>query len=79
MSKKQSKKLLRIGDLAKATGTRLSTLKYYSDIGILPFEQEGARLTRRYDKAKAIERLKEIGALKENGLGVEEIKKKLCG
>jgi len=75
MSKKQPKKLLRIGEFAKATGARISTIKWYSEIGILPFEQAGARLTRRYDKEKAIRRLKKIRRFQEQGLSVEEIRK----
>ena len=76
MGKKQTKKLLRTGELAKMSGARLSTLKYYSEIGILPFEQEGVRLTRRYDKAKALKILQEIRRLREQGLSVEEIRKR---
>ena len=76
MSKKQGKKLLRAGELAKATGARISTIKWYSEIGILPFEQAGTRLTRRYDKEKAIRRLKEIRQLQERGLNVVEIKER---
>lgn len=76
MSKKLTKKLLRMGALAKASGARMSTLKYYSEIGILPFEQKDAGLTRRYDKEKSIKRLKEIRQLQERGLSVEEIKRR---
>ena len=75
MSKKHAKNLIRIGELAKTSGARISTLKYYSEIGILPFEQEDAGLARRYDKEKAIKRLKEIKRLQDRGLSVEEIKK----
>lgn len=77
MSKKQTKKLLRIGKLAEASGARLSTLKYYSEIGILPFEQKDTGLTRRYDSEKSTKRLKEIRQLQERGLSVEEIKRML--
>lgn len=76
MSKKLTKKLLRMGELAKASSARLSTIKWYSEIGILPFEQEGAGLTRRYDKERAIKRLKEIKRLQRQGLSVEEIKRR---
>lgn len=77
MSKKQSKNLLRIGELAKVSGTRISTLKYYSEIGILYFKQEDAGLTRRYDEEKAVKRLKEIKRLQDRGLSIEEIIGKL--
>jgi len=77
MSKKQSKNLIRIGELAKLSSARLSTLKYYSEIGILPFEQKDAGLTRRYDEDKAVKRLKEIKRLQDRGLSMEEIKRYL--
>jgi len=76
MSQKQSKKMLRIGELAKASGVRASTIKFYSEIGILPFEQESTRLARRYDEVKVIRRLKEIKKLREKGSSVEEIVKR---
>lgn len=73
---KPTKKLLRMGELAKASGARISTIKWYSEIGILPFEQKDAGLTRRYDKEKSIKRLKEIRQLQKRGLSVEEIKRR---
>lgn len=30
-----------IGELARLTGTRYSTLKFYTEEGMLPFQQEG--------------------------------------
>ena len=37
-----------IGELARLTGCRYSTLKHYTEEGMLPFEQEEENLTRRY-------------------------------
>lgn len=67
MSSKNDKEniFLSIGKLAKISGIRQSTLKYYTEIGILPFTQEGERLLRKYKKDEALKRLSEIQKLKE--------------
>ncbi len=67
------KKALKIGGLSKVTGVRLSTLKFYTEIGILPYEQKDRRLARYYDKHEAMKRLEEIQGLKKKGLSIEEI------
>ena len=36
-----------IGELTRLTGVRYSTLKFYTEEGFLPFEQEEEKLTRR--------------------------------
>jgi DNA-binding transcriptional MerR regulator len=64
---------LSIGNLAKISGVRQSTLKYYTEIGILPFTQEGERLLRKYKKDEAMKRLDEIQKLKEKRLTIKEI------
>ena len=70
MSSKNDKEniFLSIGELAKVSGVRQSTLKYYTEIGILPFTQEGERLLRKYKKDEALQRLSEIQKLKEKRL-----------
>jgi DNA-binding transcriptional MerR regulator len=65
--------ILSIGELAKVSGVRQSTLKYYTEIGILPFNQDGERLLRKYKKDEALKRLKEIKKLKEKRLTIKEI------
>ena len=59
--------------MAEVSGTRLTTLKYYTELGILPFSQEGKRLTRKYSERKAIERLEKIKGMKEKRLTIKEI------
>ena len=66
-----------IGELVRITNTRYSTLKYYTEEEILPFEQEDNGLTRRYKRIESIDRIKEIKDLKEKGLSIEEIKQTL--
>jgi DNA-binding transcriptional MerR regulator len=75
MSSKNDKEniFLSIGELAKISGVRQSTLKYYTEIGILPFAQEGERLLRKYKKDEALKRLDEIQKLKEKNLTIKEI------
>jgi len=55
------------------SGIRLATLKYYTELGILPFNQAEKRLTRKYKKGEALERLEKIKELKEKRLTIKEI------
>jgi DNA-binding transcriptional MerR regulator len=65
--------ILTIGELAEVSGTRLTTLKYYTELGILPFNQDGKRLTRKYTEEEALERLAKIKELKKKRLTIKEI------
>ena len=69
----EKNEVLTIGELAEVSGTRLTTLKYYTELGILPFNQGGERLTRKYKKEKALERLEKIKELQEKRLTIKEI------
>lgn len=75
MNKKATEKndILTIGELAEVSGIRQTTLKYYTELGILPFSQEGERLTRKYKEEEALERLEKIKELKEKRLTIKEI------
>jgi len=75
MNKKATEKsnILTIGELAEISGIRLTTLKYYTELGILPFSQAGERLTRKYTEGEALERLEKIKELKEKRLTIKEI------
>jgi DNA-binding transcriptional MerR regulator len=53
-----------IGELAEISGVRYSTLKHYTEIGLLEFQQIDAGLKRLYPKNQSIKRLREILALK---------------
>jgi DNA-binding transcriptional MerR regulator len=66
--------LISIGELVQLSGFRYSTLKYYTEIGILPFIQEEERLNRKYVKIEALKRLEEINFLKvEKRFTIKEI------
>jgi len=75
MNKKTTEKnnVLTIGELSEVSGTRLTTLKYYTELGILPFNQAEKRLTRKYKEKEALERLEKIKELKEKRLMIKEI------
>jgi len=75
MNKKTSEKnnILTIGELAEVSGVRLTTLKYYTELGLLPFNQAEKRLTRKYKKEEALERLEKIKELKKKRLTIKEI------
>ena len=66
-----------IGELVRLTGSRYSTLKFYTEEGILPFEQEEENLTRRFPREKTVTRIDEIQELKRQGCSIPEIKKLL--
>lgn len=68
---------VRIGELAKLSGVRQSTLKFYTEQGILPFNQQDARLSRRYDTKASLARLKEIQGMKIKGYPIGQIKEEL--
>lgn len=63
-----------IGELVRITETRYSTLKFYTEEGFLPFEQEEQRLTRRYPRVETVKRIAFIKELRENGKTIPQIK-----
>lgn len=70
-------KLVGRAELAKISGVRASTIKYYTEIGLLPFEQAEARLARRYNQSIGAKRLSEIQQMRNDGLSIKEIQERL--
>lgn len=68
-----------IGELVRLTDVRYSTLKFYTEQGLLPFEQAEQNLTRRYRREKSVERIELLRRLREKGKSVGEIKEMLWG
>jgi DNA-binding transcriptional MerR regulator len=64
--------------LAELAGVRDSTLKFYSEQGLLPYSQAGPGLVRRYDPDMALVRLREIEVLQTMGLNIEQIKARMA-
>lgn len=61
-----NKDFVTIGQLSKITKERYSTLKYYTEIGILPFVQIDKKLRRKYQLVNSIQRIILIKKLKQD-------------
>lgn len=62
-----------IGELVRLSEVRYSTLKHYTETGLLPFEQEDDNLTRRYKRVETLSRIEEIATLRKNKMSIAEI------
>ena len=63
-----------IGELVRLTGVRYSTLKFYTEEGLLHFEQAEENLTRRYRRQESVVRITLIRSLRAEGKSIPEIK-----
>lgn len=75
----QQAEYVTIGELVRLTDVRYSTLKFYTEQGLLPFEQAEQNLTRRYRREESVERIELLRRLREKGKSVGEIKEMLRG
>lgn len=73
----QQAEYVTIGELVRLTDVRYSTLKFYTEEGMLPFEQAGENLTRRYRREESLARIAHIKALRAEGKSIPAIKKRL--
>uniref|UniRef100_A0AAU1ZYF7 MerR family transcriptional regulator n=1 Tax=Streptomyces sp. NBC_00093 TaxID=2975649 RepID=A0AAU1ZYF7_9ACTN len=69
---------LTIGELARATGLTVRTIRYWSDEGALPPVTRSAGGYRLYD-AGSVARLELIRTLRELGLGLDHVRAVLAG
>ena len=77
MEKILASEYVTIGELARLIGCRYSTLKFYTEEGMLPFEQAEQNLTRRYRQSESVKRVEWIRAQRETGKTIPEIRKML--
>lgn len=63
--------------LAERAHLRESTIKYYTEMGLLEFRQPGPRMARRYELSTCLNRLKRIKAMRHKGLSISEIRDEL--
>jgi MerR family redox-sensitive transcriptional activator SoxR len=63
---------MRIGDVAQRAGVRVSLIRYYEDIGLLP-EPDRVSGQRRYDET-VLRRLAVIDVAQRAGLALDEIR-----
>ena len=66
-------KPLMIGDLARQTGTKVNTIRFYEDIGLLP-RAERTPAGRRTYAASDVQRLSFVRHSRELGFSVDEIR-----
>jgi DNA-binding transcriptional MerR regulator len=64
--------------VADKLGVRPSTIKYYTQLALLPYQQNGVGGHRRYDLQAVTERLELIHKLKAKGLTMNDIIKQLA-
>lgn len=63
-----------IGELVRLTNVRYSTLKFYTEEGMLPFEQAEENLTRRYKREQSVMLIQRIKDLRQERKSIPEIK-----
>ena len=66
-----------IGELVRLTECRYSTLKFYTEEGMLPFEQAEENLTRHFPREASVRRIEQIRSLRQDGLSIPMIKELL--
>lgn len=64
--------------VATELGIRPSTIKYYTQLALLPYEQNGAGGHRRYELEPVKKRLELINKLKAKGLNMNAIIRQLA-
>ncbi|WP_271220444.1 MerR family transcriptional regulator [Streptosporangium carneum] len=69
--------LFTIGQLARRTGLSVRTIRFWSDVGVVPPADRSAGGYRLYD-AEAVARLDLVRTLRELGLGLEVVREVLC-
>ncbi|MEV6928484.1 MerR family transcriptional regulator [Dactylosporangium sp. NPDC051485] len=67
---------MNIGELSRLTGLPVKTIRYYSDVGLVPEAERSAVGYRRYDHA-AVVRLEFVRTLRELGLDLATIRRVL--
>ncbi|APG48952.1 MerR family transcriptional regulator [Phaeobacter porticola] len=68
--------MLTIGTLGKRTGTKVQTIRYYEQIGLMPEVGRTAGGQRRYDESE-LDRLSFIRHARQLGFGLEAIRELL--
>lgn len=63
-----------IGELVRLASVRYSTLKFYTEEGMLPYEQAEENLTRKYRRIESMDRIDLIKRLREEGKTISQIK-----
>jgi MerR family transcriptional regulator, repressor of the yfmOP operon len=71
----EEQRSLRIGEVARLTGTTPRTIRYYEEIGLLPAAKGRSPGSHRVYEQRDVERLRDVLGLKELlGLSLEEVR-----
>jgi len=76
-NKRLSLGLLKVGELAKKAGINPSTVRYYTNIGLLPVATETRSGYKLYDSATALSRISIIKQMNGTKPSLSDIKSKL--
>jgi two-component system, OmpR family, response regulator len=74
---KRSRDLLKISEVAREAGVLPSTVRYYTDIGIINVKSETKGGHRLYDRDITVNTIRKIQFLNQQGRSIEDIKKEL--
>ncbi|MBN1824480.1 MAG: response regulator [Endomicrobiales bacterium] len=78
MSRRPSKaNLLRISEIAQKAGVLSSTIRYYTDMGLISIASETKGGHRLYEEASTINAIKKIQFLNKQGFTIEQIKNEM--
>jgi CheY-like chemotaxis protein len=75
MPKQSNKNLLRISDIARKAGVLSSTVRYYTDMGLINTAGETRGGHRLYEETEILNTIRKIQFLNKQGLTMEQIKK----
>ena len=76
--KNENRKMLKIGEIAKLAGLKNSTIRFYTNIGLLPVTRYSPGGYRLFDRDKAIECLTKIRDMIGRRPSLKEIKRRLA-
>lgn len=78
MAKKRAKNLFKISEISKLAGVLPSTVRYYTDIGLVIVASETQGGHRLYDKDSTLSIISKIQFLNKKGMTMEDIKKDIA-
>lgn len=67
----------RLNELAEYCKIPYSTVKYYAELGIIPYRQLEKRRIRRFPIPEAVDKLKTIIEMRNSGLSVPQVVAKI--
>ena len=72
------KGLLKIGEIAQVSGDNQTTVRYYTEVGLLQVVDHTQGGYRLYDREDTVERLKTIQQVNETRVSLAQIKEQIA-